>query len=87
MIQSMTGFGKAQIDLSDASLNIELRSLNSKHLDLQNPQLRYADRLRMIVRWENANGIGVPDGFCDPGLAKYWSIPLRRITGNSAGIN
>lgn len=34
MIQSMTGFGKAQIDLSDASLNIELRSLNSKHLDL-----------------------------------------------------
>ena len=34
MIQSMTGFGKAQIDLSDASLNIELRSLNSKYLDL-----------------------------------------------------
>ena len=34
MIQSMTGFGKAQMDLSDASLNIELRSLNSKHLDL-----------------------------------------------------
>tara|TARA_B100000965_G_scaffold147672_1_gene123048 strand:- start:2421 stop:3287 length:867 start_codon:yes stop_codon:yes gene_type:complete len=34
MIQSMTGFGKAQIDLRDASLNIELRSLNSKYLDL-----------------------------------------------------
>ena len=34
MIQSMTGFGKAQLELSNSNVNIELKSLNSKHLDL-----------------------------------------------------
>ena len=34
MIQSMTGFGKAQLELSNSKVNIELKSLNSKHLDL-----------------------------------------------------
>ena len=34
MIQSMTGFGKAQIELSNSCVEIELKSLNSKHLDI-----------------------------------------------------
>tara|TARA_B100000902_G_scaffold399413_1_gene470130 strand:- start:407 stop:1297 length:891 start_codon:yes stop_codon:yes gene_type:complete len=34
MIQSMTGFGKAQLDFKQSIANIEIRSLNSKHLDL-----------------------------------------------------
>ena len=34
MIQSMTGFGKAKLDFKHSIVNIEIRSLNSKHLDL-----------------------------------------------------
>ena len=34
MIQSMTGFGKAKLDFKKSIVNIEIRSLNSKHLDL-----------------------------------------------------
>lgn len=34
MIQSMTGFGKSEITLQNFHVNIEIRSLNSKFLDL-----------------------------------------------------
>lgn len=34
MIRSMTGFGKAQVALADKKLSIEIKSLNSKQLDL-----------------------------------------------------
>lgn len=34
MIQSMTGYGKAIAELSDKKINIEIKSLNSKALDL-----------------------------------------------------
>ena len=34
MIQSMTGFGKAKLNFKQSIVNIEIRSLNSKHLDL-----------------------------------------------------
>jgi uncharacterized protein (TIGR00255 family) len=34
MIQSMTGFGKATAELQDQSIIIEIRTLNSKNLDL-----------------------------------------------------
>lgn len=34
MIQSMTGFGKATADLEQQRINIEIRTLNSKNLDL-----------------------------------------------------
>lgn len=34
MIKSMTGYGKAQLDLPGRQLTIEIRSLNSKQLDL-----------------------------------------------------
>ena len=33
MIQSMTGYGKAELNLTNANLTIELRSLNSKQID------------------------------------------------------
>ena len=34
MIQSMTGYGKATVELNDKKVNIEIKSLNSKALDL-----------------------------------------------------
>ena len=34
MIQSMTGYGKATADLSDKRIDIEIRTLNSKNLDV-----------------------------------------------------
>lgn len=34
MIQSMTGFGKGQVSLSDKKITIEIKSLNSKNMDL-----------------------------------------------------
>jgi len=34
MIQSMTGYGKATLTLSDKKINVEIKSLNSKALDL-----------------------------------------------------
>ncbi len=34
MIQSMTGFGKVTVELPDKKVNIEIKSLNSKALDL-----------------------------------------------------
>lgn len=34
MIQSMTGYGKATAELSDKKINVEIKSLNSKAIDL-----------------------------------------------------
>ena len=34
MIQSMTGYGKAVVTFNDKKINVEIRSLNSKTLDL-----------------------------------------------------
>lgn len=34
MIQSMTGYGKATAELTDKKINVEIKSLNSKSLDL-----------------------------------------------------
>ena len=34
MIQSMTGYGKAIVELPDKKVNIEIKSLNSKAMDL-----------------------------------------------------
>ena len=33
MIQSMTGYGKAKINLKNKSFTIEVKSLNSKYID------------------------------------------------------
>lgn len=43
MIKSMTGFGKSTLDLKDKTINIEIRSLNSKGLDIS---LRLTSGLR-----------------------------------------
>ena len=34
MMQSMTGFGKAETTFEDKKITLEIRSLNSKNLDL-----------------------------------------------------
>jgi uncharacterized protein (TIGR00255 family) len=34
VIRSMTGFGRAQVDVDGASFSVELRSVNHRHLDL-----------------------------------------------------
>ena len=34
MIQSMTGYGKAELNLNNANFTIEVRSLNSKQIDI-----------------------------------------------------
>jgi len=34
MIQSMTGYGKAEINIENTNFTIELKSLNSKHIDV-----------------------------------------------------
>ena len=34
MIQSMTGFGKAVVELPHKKITVEIKSLNSKQLDL-----------------------------------------------------
>lgn len=34
MIQSMTGYGKATVELADKKINVEVKSLNSKAMDL-----------------------------------------------------
>jgi len=35
MIRSMTGFGRSQTDVGDGRLEVELRSVNSRHLDVR----------------------------------------------------
>ena len=34
MLKSMTGFGRDQLDREDYSLKIELKSVNSRYLDI-----------------------------------------------------
>lgn len=43
MIRSMTGFGKASLELGDKTVNVEIRSLNSKGADIN---LRISSSLR-----------------------------------------
>jgi uncharacterized protein (TIGR00255 family) len=43
MIKSMTGFGKATLELEDKTINVEIRSLNSKSADIN---LRISSSLR-----------------------------------------
>ncbi|MBA3680250.1 MAG: YicC family protein [Bacteroidetes bacterium] len=43
MIRSMTGFGKATLELADKTINVEIRSLNSKGADIS---LRLSSGLR-----------------------------------------
>ena len=45
MIQSMTGYGKATAELPDKKINVEIKSLNSKAMDLST---RIAPALSLI---------------------------------------
>ena len=45
MIHSMTGYAVASAEITGGTLNIELRSVNSRYLDIQ---FRVADELRML---------------------------------------
>jgi len=45
MIHSMTGYAAASAEIAGGTLNIELRSVNSRYLDIQ---FRVADELRML---------------------------------------
>jgi len=45
MIHSMTGYAVASAEISGGTLNVELRSVNSRYLDIQ---FRLSDELRML---------------------------------------
>jgi uncharacterized protein (TIGR00255 family) len=45
MIHSMTGYAIASVELTGGTLNVELRSVNSRYLDIQ---FRIADELRVL---------------------------------------
>jgi uncharacterized protein (TIGR00255 family) len=45
MIHSMTGYAAVSAEIAGGTLNIELRSVNSRYLDIQ---FRVADELRML---------------------------------------
>ena len=45
MIHSMTGFAVASAEITGGTLNVELRTVNSRYLDIQ---FRVADELRML---------------------------------------
>ena len=53
MIQSMTGYGKATAELPDKKINVEIKSLNSKAMDLSThiaPAYR-EKRLKSVMRF------------------------------------
>ena len=54
MIQSMTGYGKATAELSDKKINIEIKSLNSKQLDLSTRIPQQYREMEMEIRSEIA---------------------------------
>ena len=51
MIQSMTGYGKATVELPDKKINVEIKSLNSKAMDLSAPIALYREK-EMEIRNE-----------------------------------
>ena len=54
MIQSMTGYGKAAVELPDKRVNIEIKSLNSKALDLTTRVAPFYREREMQIRQEIA---------------------------------
>lgn len=50
MIQSMTGYGKATAELPEKKINVEIKSLNSKAMDLSAALLRHTVK----KRWRSA---------------------------------
>lgn len=60
MIASMTGFGRAEFELAGASFQVEIRSVNHRHLDLQvrapRTLLRFEPELRRRLQPRFARG-------------------------------
>lgn len=52
MIQSMTGYGKATAELSDKKINVEIKSLNSKAMDLSTRIAPLYREKEMVIRNE-----------------------------------
>ncbi|MFI3332280.1 MAG: YicC/YloC family endoribonuclease [Rikenellaceae bacterium] len=63
MIRSMTGFGKSEVTLENKKITVEIRTLNSKQLDLS---LRLPSLYRSVeAEIRNAIARGVVRGKCD----------------------
>lgn len=67
MLKSMTGFGRDQIEREDYSLKIEMKSVNSRYLDLhfRMPKLFYAFEDAMRRQISDTIGRGKVDIFLD----------------------
>ena len=50
MIQSMTGYGKATAIFGEKKINVEIKSLNSKAMDLSHGSLLYTVK----KKWKSA---------------------------------
>ncbi len=71
MIRSMTGFGKAEVTINNKKITVEIRTLNSKQLDLS---LRLPPIYRAVeVEIRGALAKGVVRGKCDVQIS-YSSI-------------
>ena len=57
MIQSMTGFGKSVIQLPTKKINIEIKSLNSKSLDLNARMPSMYREKELVIRKQIANAV------------------------------
>lgn len=66
MIQSMTGYGKATAELSDKKINIEIKSLNSKAMDLSARIAPLYREKEMEIRNENIQNAGTGQGRFQP---------------------
>ncbi len=57
MIQSMTGYGKSVIQLPTKKINIEIKSLNSKNLDLNARMPSMYREKELLIRKQIANAV------------------------------
>ena len=57
MIQSMTGYGKATVELPDKKINVEIKSLNSKAMDLSTRLAPIYREKEMEIRNEIAKAL------------------------------
>ena len=69
MIQSMTGFGKSTLQLENKKITLEIKSLNSKAIDL-NVRIPQAYREKEFpIAWRGVKLI----------LPSQWRIPLSQV--------
>ena len=76
MIQSMTGFGKAVVELPHKKITVEIKSLNSKQLDLSTRIPQQYREMEMEIRFKKC-GISNQPNVCifdDPCLSKFGAL-------------